>query len=408
MRDRPVPERLDPRCTHRLTLDPDSPSPLDQLPAKPGVVMLQSADGHAVQISATGDTRKFCTQRLDPDAQLGPQADLRPLTRTILAATVGSALEADWLTLEFARERMPQTYRILADRWRSWFLQFDPDAEPPVWRKTDLRDTLDRADPLPPHVLLGPLSDKNAVGQLGELLDDAFELCRYPRELPKAPHGSPCAYKDMGCPAACDGSETLTAYARRAELAHDFVRLTHAGEPSEADAMIRAQMQDAAGAQRFEEAARLKQRLDRLDDFGKRAFRAAGSLERLAVLAVLPSERVGHARLLLFVAGEMVPIADVASGGNADGAADSLEAILERVGQLHAEAEAFPLTRAAVERLGLVCRYWFRPESKQRQRRATFFDGRQGWPSPRDLGRAIGFAAAASEAEEFTETDLSG
>jgi hypothetical protein len=389
------------------------------LPASPGVAMLCGADfastQTAVQISATGDVREFCRARLDPAAELGPRADLRPVTSVVHAAPVGSAFEADWLTLELARAHLPKTYKAIADRWRGWFLLLDPAASPPTWRKTDLRDLVDRADSPPASVLLGPLPDKHAVAKLGELLDDAFELCRYPRELGKAPCGSACAYKDMGCPAACDGSETLTAYVRRVELARDFAATARGEQDPTPREIITAQMNDAATAQRFEHAARMKKRLERLDDIGKPMFRNLGELGSLAVVAVLPSERSGHARVMVFAGGELEPIADV------DGAAVRVEggaALGPVLGVIAARAQAragFPLSTAAVERLGLLCQYWFKPRSKQRKRRATFFDLRRGIPEPAAMARAIATAAAPTDHPaghptddgEISETDLS-
>lgn len=396
----------------RIELNPQTD--WSALPSSPGVVMLCGPDfdrtNTAVQISATGDLRGFCRARLDPESELGPRADLRPITSVVRAARVGSAFEADWLTLELARAHLPKSYKSIADRWRSWFLLLDPGASPPTWRRTDLRDLTDRSvlsQAPSTSVLLGPLPEKHAAAKLGELLDDAFELCRYPRELAKAPCGAACAYKDMGCPAACDGSETLTAYARRAELARDFAAMARIDEDPAPREIISAQMHDAASARRFEHAARMRKRLERLDDIGKPVFKNLGSLETLGVLAVLPSERSGHARVMLFEGGQLHPVVDL------DGAADpaARDELLGVLGDRASVREPFPLTTPAVERLGLVCAYWFKPVSKQRKRRAAFFDLRRGVPGHAAFARAVAAAAAPADLEggqgEISETDLS-
>jgi len=53
----------------------------------------------------------------------------------------------------------------------------------------------------------------------------------------------------------------------------------------------------------------------------------------------------------------------------------------------------------------------FKPASKQRKRRATFFDLRRGVPEAAAFGRAIATAAAptdhANDDGEISETDLS-
>ncbi|MFG0306541.1 MAG: hypothetical protein ACF8Q5_10070 [Phycisphaerales bacterium JB040] len=393
-----------PALTIRVSLHPDPVPGIESLPASPGVLLLTGEQHAALQIAATGNLRDFAASRLHPDAALGQRADLRAHARTLLAATVGSPLEADLLTLDLARHHLPTTYQALTDRSRCWVLRFDPEGDPPTWKRIDSREALKGPRPTNPRTLLGPFPAKNDPVRLGELLDDAFELCRYPRELAKAPHGSPCAYKDMGCPGACDGSETLTAYARRAEMAHAFAAGT--GQDAAPRELLTAQMHDAAQSHRFEQAARLKERLDRLDALSAPAFRALGTLERLALLAVAPSEKRGRARLIALTGGEACVLADAEP--HCDHA--TLDALTAPLDPDRTPPEPFPVTHPAIERLSVFARHWFRPASRARTRRTTVFDLRPGLPTRADLLGAIGLAAEPSDhpGADFSETDLSG
>jgi len=392
--------------TIRLYLRHDPRASIAGLPASPGVLLLTGQEDAPLQIAATGNLRDFATARLHPDADLGPRADLRPLAHMLHAATVGSPLEADLLTLDLARTHLPGTYRALTDRAHCWVLRLDPDAEPPTWKRIDPREVLKAPVPPAPSTLLGPFPSKNDPVRLGELLDDAFELCRYPRELAKAPHGSACAYKDMGCPGACDGSETLTAYARRAQMAHDFAVCAHTDRDSDAHDLLEAQMRDASQAQQFEHAARLKQRLERLRDVNAPAFRALGSLESLALLGVAPSEKRGRARLILFIGGDWHPLADV----DPDADDDTLTKLEDAVRSALDASGAFPVTAPAIERLSVFARHWFRPASRARTRRLTVFDLRRGLPGRTELVRAARLAGEPTDhpEQDFGETDLSG
>ena len=357
-----------------------------RLPARPGVVLFETQTGGVAMVGAAGDARAFVRARLAPTGRCG--ADLRPITARVRGTTVGSSFEADLTWLALARRHLPRTYRAATDRWRGWWVHLDADAALPVWRKTDLTDLIDTP---PSGVLLGPISDKDAAGRFGELLDDLFDLCRYPRELAKAPHGQACVYKEMGkCPAACDGSEPMDDYRTRARSA---ARLTHDRQTLAAD--LDARIAEASARLDFEEARRLQDKRGVLDRaLARKAYARATTLDRLAVLAVLPSERTGWARLIAWVSGAWIVLADAHAGLPRAAAAE----LLGRVRAAGGHAGGFGFTRAEVERVGLLCRELFRPSRRGRRRRSTMLDLHHATPA--QLVRAVGSAAAASDADE--------
>ncbi|MEQ8770809.1 MAG: UvrB/UvrC motif-containing protein [Phycisphaerales bacterium] len=371
------------------------------LPARAGVVAFESASGGAVQVASTGDVRAFVDARLGETAETGSRADLRPVTARVVGRTVGSALEGDLVCLELARERLPNTYRALADRWRAWFVQLDPDADAPTWRKTDLFELVGTE---PAGTLLGPIADKDSAGRFGEMLDDAFELCRFPRELAKAPCGQACAYKEMGrCPAACDGSESMDAYRARVRRAIAFA----AGHRDAEIELVEAEMRRAAEAQDFERATVLKDRLDALAAKPGKAWSHIGDMAGLGVLAVLPAERFGRARLVVLTRLGVTWIADVLSH-DAKRAWEETEEIVRGLHDAALGEGRRRLDAAWAERIGLVSRHWHKPAKKGRRRRWTLFDLRD-WPTPRAVVRAIGSASAAEEGdEEHAERALEG
>ena len=119
---------------------------------------------------------------------------------------------------------------------------------------------------------------------------------------------------------------------------------------------IEAEMHRAGKALDFERAQRLRQRLEAAADFDKPPFRFVDRIEQFRFVAVLPSERVDHARLLLINGGWIEPVADAPIGlspHELDAVVDAIEKRLEE-----APPEFSP---DAVQNIGLVCWHLFRP-----------------------------------------------
>ncbi len=317
------------------------------VPPSPAVVVLEDEHARAVSVATTADARRFVRSRLGPtDDEPSRRADLRPIVRKIIAHPVGSSFEADLTYLSIARERAPHTYRAVADRWQAWFLHIDPDAPTPFWRKTRLAELVGSG---PSGALVGPFPDKDAGGRFGELLDELFELCRYPKELARAPCGRACAYKEMGkCPAACDGSEPMSAYRARMHEAVAFGGGSRGAWIEQRESEMRA----CAAEEDFERAARIKDRVESAGAALKPKYRHVGAIEDFRVIGVFPSARKKHATVFDCDASGVRTLGDV--GGETD---------LVRVeGEIDAgRAVGFGCTSEQAETVGLVCKHLFHP-----------------------------------------------
>jgi len=182
------------------------------------------------------------------------------------------------------------------------------------------------------------------------LIDDVFDLCRYPGELAKAPGGRACAYKEMGrCPGPCDGTEAWGSFAARfAEAAGALASLeTLRG-------VIEARMREAAAASAFERAAHLQERARALGKRGQRGLVHMGHLEAFARVAVVPRAGGGAGVYLCRADGVRAVGALNARSGREDAAAVS--ATLGAVEPLGAGFEPSVEQR---EELGLVTRRLF-------------------------------------------------
>lgn len=344
-----------------------------RLPARAGVVVFESPDERTVLLGTSADVRQFARRRLEDNESKSVESDtlpaapsprkeigksgrtnLRSVTGRVLAATTGSAFEAEWLYLRLAYERMPTTHRAATEQWVGWFIRINPSDKHPRWEKaatTGLeRVAAINAELHTENVFLGPIADKHAAGRVIETLDDLFDLCRYYHVLVQSPNASACAYKEMGkCPAPCDGSETLESYRDRVRRAAAF-----AGQPVRGLLEAEEHMKAAAAEMRFEDAARLKRWIDRAASLTKGASRWIDDLNRLAVVIVGRSEKTGWSRLCLARGGYVIPFLDLRTDAETAEAAQSCASWLEKAGDVEWTSEH-------ADTLGLLSRWLYMP-----------------------------------------------
>ena len=351
----------------------------DALPAAPGVVLFESHANEPVAVLAGGDVRALVRSRLgepDPDASR-PMTDLRPVTARLRAGRVGSAFEADLVWLRVAHDLFPEAAQVWVERHRVWRLCIDPGATPPKWIRTD-RPMMELAS----AAAFGPIATKDAAARAAEALDDLFELCRYPAELAKAPHGTPCMYKEMGrCPAACDGSEPMHAYHARLHEAMAFAGGGDAARSALAET-IEQEMTEASAGLDFERAARCKHRLESLAVLGKPAVRRMGRADRARWVFVTPTGRKGWARVFVAVGDAVALVCNTTP----DAASEVVEAI-GRTLETCARGGSGGAWLDGEAGSAIVGRFLLRPK------RAAGDDIRWDQPAPAELAKALTRAA---------------
>lgn len=311
---------------------------LTALPTKPGVFALEDADGRTLHLGVAANLRRHVRERLRraEDARIKSSDGPIAAPRAVRATTAGSDFEADWIYLAAARHRLPHAMDLLLDRWRAWYVQVDPAATFPRLVRT--------AQPSGGGRILGPFRDKQAARRAIDILEDAFDLCRYHAILCEAPDGIACAYKEMGrCPAPCDGTVPMSTYRASMTAAVEFL----AAPPKTTRAVIERDMQVAARALEFETAARLRRRLDVTAPLATDAHRYATDLDRMRLLAVAPSE-TSRARVFLVHGGFVAPILDAPP--------DTDDDVLRRLVAIAADTWGARVTRSRTywETLGLV------------------------------------------------------
>lgn len=235
----------------RTWLERPTSTDLDPLPNSPAVYLLVDAGGAAIQLATTQSLKRLLSARLvDPQPRAG-KADLAAITRGVRWRPVATAFEGRWWYYRLARVLYPVRYRRLVSFGPARFLHVDWAEPVPEVRVTERIWCL-------PGEYVGPWPSHRAAQEALVGLWDLFDLCRYPEQVRKTPHGVRCAYAEMGrCDAPCDGSVPLAAYVARCRAAWTFA----AGGVGAWLAAATQRMQAAAREQSFELAGQIKQQL---------------------------------------------------------------------------------------------------------------------------------------------------
>ncbi len=273
-----------------------TPGDLAALPGGPAVFLLTDARGAPVQLATTQALKRLLVSRLsDPQRQRPGKVDLAEITRGVRWRPLGTAFEGRWWYYRLAREMYPKEYRRLISFGPARFLHVD-------WaqRVSELRVT-ERIWCVPGE-FVGPWPTQKACQEALEGLWDLFDLCRCPEQVRQAPHGTPCAYAEMGrCDAPCDGSTPLAAYVARCRAAWDFA----AGGCSGWIDIAEARMQRAAARQEYEQAALIQRQLKFARSWQARWAPRVRPAPELNYLLGLPVTRRRAWKFLLFRTGHL-------------------------------------------------------------------------------------------------------
>jgi excinuclease ABC subunit C len=339
---------LDHSFDARLDFDPagDLGAFLKLAPPRWVVYLFADADGRPIQLLCVKNLRASLKRRLGGDEIIGPsrKVNYRDLVRRVYWRRVDSVFEADLVYLDIARQVFPKSYRGMVGFDPAWFVYVNPDHRFPRYVKTiDLSKQR--------GVYIGPVADKHAAARLMQLIEDAFDLCRYYNILVESPGARACAYKEMGkCPAPCDGTISMAQYRQlvgwSAEVAvapEEFVRQTT------------RRMEAAAKELNFESAAKIKQYLAQISQFARGSYRHARRLDDFKFVSLQHGPREGSAKVFLITPGAVEAIAGFIDEPGGPIAAAMLRELLDR-----AAGAASDLSEEGAERIGVVADHLFR------------------------------------------------
>ncbi|HEV8298379.1 MAG TPA: DEDD exonuclease domain-containing protein [Acidimicrobiales bacterium] len=243
----------------------------DKLPRAPGVYVFRDQRGEVLYVGKAANLRSRVRSYFSSDTRRKIGALLRETVRVDHRVCTGP-LEAAVVEVRLIQRHRPR-YNARGTRASTYtYVTLTRDHFP--------RLTVTRTPPAEGAVHVGPVSSARAARLVVEAIESAVPLRRCTARVPVTPRSAPCTAAQLGvatCP--CSGGVTKADYA---DLVQRVVRgLTL--EPELLLEPLRARMVTLASADRFEEAADVRDRADSLASALRRqrqfdALRRAGRL----------------------------------------------------------------------------------------------------------------------------------
>jgi excinuclease ABC subunit C len=252
--------------------------PADQrrkLPDEPGVYLFRDRRGKVIYVGKAKSIKaRVASHFSNPSTRAG--RDLIPMIDQIEALVVHTEAEALLAEQNFIKQYKPRFNIRLRDDKSYPYIAISLDEDFPRVYFTRERHRRDRA-------YFGPYSNAKRVRSTLEVLGKVFMFRSCEGPTPGRHSGSPCLdYYIKRCEAPCVGYVSKEDYRRAIDGVIDFL----SGRYREIERSLDASMREAAAEQRFEDAARERNRLRAVRSLLERqrvANDAGGTLDAIAV-----------------------------------------------------------------------------------------------------------------------------
>jgi excinuclease ABC subunit C len=252
--------------------------PADQrrkLPDEPGVYLFRDRRGKVIYVGKAKSIKsRVASHFSNPSTRAG--RDLIPMIDQIEALVVHTEAEALLAEQNFIKQYKPRFNIRLRDDKSYPYIAISLDEDFPRVYFTRERHRRDRA-------YFGPYSNAKRVRSTLEVLGKVFMFRSCEGATPGRRSGSPCLdYYIKRCEAPCVGYVSREDYRRGIDGVVDFL----SGRYREIERTLEASMREAAADQRFEDAARERNRLRAVRSLLERqrvAGDAGGTLDAIAI-----------------------------------------------------------------------------------------------------------------------------
>ncbi len=273
-------QRIRPRRTQHSgpILEGMSVVPADrrrELPDEPGVYLFRDARGKVIYVGKAKSIRKRVASHFSNPSTRGGTG-LVDIIEQIEALVVHTEAEALLAEQNFIKQYKPRFNIRLRDDKSYPYIAISLDEDFPRVYFTRERHRRDRA-------YFGPYSNAKRVRSTLEVLGKVFMFRSCEGPEPGRRSGSPCLdYYIKRCEAPCVGYVSREDYRRGIDGVVDFL----SGRYREIERSLEKSMREAASEQRFEDAARERNRLRAVHSLLERqrvANQAVGTLDAIAV-----------------------------------------------------------------------------------------------------------------------------
>jgi DNA polymerase-3 subunit epsilon len=242
------------------------------VPSAPGVYLFRGHGDEVLYVGTSGDLQRRVRSYFTAGERRRKVRDMVSLAERVDTVVCAHALEASVRELRLIAAHQPRYNRRSRRPHHTWWVMPTVEAFPRLSVVNSPREGA-----------LGPFSSRRAAAAAVDTVLDAVPLRPCTQRIPDSgASASPCALYELGrCAAPCAGLQTTQEYAPAVTALHDLV----AGRDDAALRTMADEVDALAARERFEAAARLRDRLAAL-------VVALARSQRLTALAALP-ELVG-------------------------------------------------------------------------------------------------------------------
>jgi excinuclease ABC subunit C len=245
------------------------------LPDQPGVYIFRDPKGRVIYVGKAKSIKKRVASHFsNPSTQVG--RDLLPMIERIESLVVSTDTEALLAEQNFIKQYKPRFNIRLRDDKSYPYIAISLDEDFPRVYFTRERHRRERA-------YFGPYSNAKRVRETLDLLGKIFMFRTCEGPTPGRRSGSPCLdYFIKRCTAPCVDYISKEDYRRSIDGVIDFL----SGRYRSIERSIEAAMREAAGEQRFEDAARERNRLKAIRSLLERqrvSNETVGTLDAVAI-----------------------------------------------------------------------------------------------------------------------------
>lgn len=322
-------------------------------------------------LGRTSDLRRRLTRLLSPRRPISKMLNLRELTARVEYEPVGSGFEGTWLLYLLNRHYFPRQYR---ERLR---------LRPPALLKLKMQNRFPRCYPTrrmakDNSLYYGPFRSMAVAERFaGEFLD-FFKIRRCVEELNPDPSHPGCIYSQLHmCLAPCFGGCTDSDYQREVQRVVEFLD----SQGKSLQRTLEAERAQASESLEFEQAAKIHQRIEKLNDVLRQRSDLVRSLRDLHAAMVLPGAEAKSVVFFRIIAGEIRGPAALSLDENAPNPTPldrQLHDLMESLGGEANRPASSPLPQW--EHLSLLARWYY---SSFRQGELVMLNSDQSIPHSR-------------------------
>jgi excinuclease ABC subunit C len=257
-----------------------------ELPDEPGVYLFRDERGRVIYVGKAKSIRKRVASHFsNPSTRVG--SDLVPMIEQIEALVVHTEAEALLVEQNFIKQYKPRFNIRLRDDKSYPYIAISLDEDFPRVYFTRERHRRDRA-------YFGPYSNAKRVRSTLEVLGKVFMFRSCEGPEPGRRSGSPCLdYYIKRCEAPCVGYVSREDYRAGIDGVIDFL----SGRYRDIERTLERAMKEAAAEQRFEDAARERNRLRAVRSLLERQRVANETVGTLDAIAVAVEETEANAQV---------------------------------------------------------------------------------------------------------------